>query len=331
MPSDVDFHLPFPSVISPDADVAEAHTIAWLLHHGVLRNQEEARYIQAMRPGDIAGRMYPEARGADLDLAIDHMCLVCLVNDQVDSTTGQRARQAAAICHDVLALLRSDHSSRPTTAFGTAWCEVWDRLSRGMSPQWRDRTISDHVAFFSELLSEQRLSRTFSTVEDYDRRRQVSTGTQIWLDVTERVGRYEVPDRALASEVVQGLLKEANTLVYLPSDVHGVEREELRGETDNMILVIEHTTGRPREDVIAEIQAVVHDAAERFLRLQSEVPGLYARLRLDAAEQAALASHIRAMTHIIRGSYDWARTGTARGDLNGVELAVASGYEDIHH
>jgi hypothetical protein len=37
------------------------------------------------------------------------------------------------------------------------------------------------------------------------------------------------------------------------------------------------------------------------------------------------------MTHIIRGSYDWARTETARGDLNGVALAVASGYEDIHH
>lgn len=54
------------------------------------------------------------------------------------------------------------------------------------------------------------------------------------------------------------------------------------------------------------------------------------RSGLDGAEQAALASHVRAMTHIIRGSYDWARTETARGDLNGVALAVASGYEDIH-
>ncbi|MFE3583285.1 terpene synthase family protein [Streptomyces vinaceus] len=329
MPLDIEFHLPFPSAVSPDGDTAEVHTIAWLLDYGLLRNEAEAQYLKAMRLGEAAARWFPEARGDDLNLACDYNALISMVNDQVDSAAGQRAEQAKAICNDLLDLFRSNHQIEPTTPYGAAWCDLWKRQADGMSPAWQARHLRNTEAFIGSWLDDERIHRTFSSIERYMERRLIAnSGEHAYLSLAERVGHYEVPEQVLASPLIQQLIEEAIKFSLLPNDVYSAEREESRGETDNILLVIEHATGCTRAQAVADVQAMVQDASERFLLLETEVPRLCDTLALIPPERAAVTALIRAARYIGRGCYDWERAGTARYDPRGAALAIATGYAD---
>lgn len=324
MPADIEFDLPFPRKRPPDAAAAEAHTIQWLAGHGLLGSLEQAQYFTAMRIAEGVAFLYPDSVGSDLDLATDAISFIAIVNDQVDSASEQRAESAIEICNDLLALLQHNHPAEPATPVGAVWCDLWPRLAEGMSTAWQDRARHN----FSQLFSSYLAPRIILTEAQYLERRRTTSVLAVALDVTERTGHFELPQPARTSEVIRDLLGEAVNLLALPHDVFAVEREEARGEVDNMVLVMEHATGRPRAQVITEIQAMVREAGERFLVLESRVPKLASSLALRPSDRAALASYVQAMRDLVRGLYDWQRQGTARYDPQAAGDAIASGYED---
>ncbi|MGW3087545.1 terpene synthase family protein [Streptomyces sp. NPDC001108] len=325
MPSDVEFHIPFPSAVSPDAAAADEHLVRWVLAQNLLA-PGQAGYFAAMRLGTCAARVYPGARGEDLHLAADHMALCSLVNDLVGSTGGVRAENAAEVCRDLLALFEHDEPSRPATPVGAAWCGLWQRLRDGMPEAWRRRVRQEHTAVFGAYLGH-RIRRTMPTADQYLRRRYVTTGLPLGLAIAERVEHWHAPEWFLGTPRARALLEEATKLAILPNDVFAVEREENRGEVDNMVLVLE-AAGRTRDEAVAEIRAMVRHAGERFRRLTDRLPAHYDDLGLGPADRTAADTYVRGMRHMFRGNYDWMITGSARYDRGAASLAVASGYED---
>ncbi|CAL9342770.1 terpene synthase family protein [Streptomyces sp. enrichment culture] len=325
MPSNVEFHIPFPSAVSPDAAAADEHLVRWALAQKLLA-PEQARYFAAMRLGTCAAYVYPHARSEDLDLAADHMGLCSLVNDLCDSTDGVRAEEAADVCHDLLALFEQDAPSRPATPVGAAWCGLWQRLRDGMPQAWRKRVLHEHTTVFSAYL-DHRIRRTMPTADQYLQRRYITTGLSLGLAVAERVEHWRAPEWFLETPLARRLLQEATKLAILPNDVFAVEREERRGEVDNMVLVLE-AAGRTRDEAIADIQAMVRLAGDRFRRLADRLPDHYDDLGCSPADRTAADTYVQAMRHMFRGNYDWMTDGSARYDRHATSLAVSSGYED---
>ncbi|KUL23242.1 hypothetical protein ADL12_39895 [Streptomyces regalis] len=276
-----------------------------------------------MRIGTGAAFVFPNSLGTDLDLASDLLAFHGIVNDQVHSASEQRAAHAAAICNDLLALLQHDSPAEPATPYGAAWCDLWLRLADGMPTEWQDRARHHHSQLFSAYLA----PRIILTQAQYLDRRFITSGLAVWLDVAERTSHFELPEPVRASALIRDLCDEAVKLLILPHDVFSVEREEARGEVDNMVLVMEHATGKPRAQVITEIQAMVRDAGKRFLLLESRIPELGTTLALGPSDLAAMDSYVKAMRDCVRGLYDWQK-GTARYDLQAAGDAIASGYED---
>ncbi|MFF3788058.1 terpene synthase family protein [Streptomyces sp. NPDC001933] len=191
---------------------------------------------------------------------------------------------------------------------------------------WRKRIRHDHTVIFIAYL-DHRIRRTMPTADQYLQRRRITTGLPLALAVAERVERWRAPEWFLDTPHARALLEEATKLAILPNDVFAVEREEIRGEVDNMVLVLE-AAGRTRDEAIADIQAMVRHASERFLQLTDRLPAHYDDLGLSPADRASANTYVQAMRHILRGTFDWMADGTTRYDRQATFLAVSSGYED---
>jgi pentalenene synthase/avermitilol synthase len=323
MPADIDFDLPFPPMSPPKAAVInEVPTVQWLTRYGLLHNSAQVRHFTAIGAGAWAAYCYPDSVGADLNIVADVAAFITIVNDRIDSVSERRAEHGIEICNDLLALLQHERPTEPASPLGDAWCDLWQRTADGSSALWRDR----FRCHFSQVFSGYLATDTTLTKTQYLARRRATFGTAVCLDLAERSGHFELSEPVRASSVITRLLEETSNLRVLTHDVRALEWEEARGKVDNIVLVMEHSTGRSRAQVIADIQEMVRDAGRAFLLLESRLPELSSALSLNPADRAALASFIKAARDLIRGEYDWHRQATARYDpLAGT--GIASGYE----
>jgi hypothetical protein len=265
----------------------------------------------------------PNSVGADREIAADLAGFTSIVNDQVDSLSPQRVAYSTEICTDVLALLRSDQPTDPATPYGEAWCDLWYRMAEGMSSAWRARFRLD----FSQLFIAYLAPDTRLTVERYLELRQSTFCTAVVLHLAERGSGFELPPPARTEPLIKSLVAETNNLRVLTHDVYALDYEEPRGKVENIVLILEHTTGRSRAQVIADVQDMVRASGERFLQFESRIPALAATLGFGSADRAALTSYIQAMRDLVRGEYDWHKQVTSRYDLRAAAAAIASGYE----
>ncbi|MEU4806177.1 hypothetical protein [Actinosynnema sp. NPDC023587] len=327
MPHDVEFDIPFPRTPPADPTDTEADLAAWLLDLGLLRTPAEAEYFAGMRVGEYSALLFPRGTGADLALVAQVIGIMTVVNDQVDHVTGQRTGRGLAMCDDLVTLMRQEHPRSPRTPAGVAWCRIWPRLAWGMSPGWRDRTRRDSARFYDAY----RQPDFRRTVAQYVERREITSALAVQLGLAERSGHFEVPESAREADLVTALYRDTVKIMMFPNDVFSLEREEARHEVDNLVLVMEHGTGRPRGEVIAEIQDLVREAGEHFVRLEARVPDLAAALRLDTSEFDALNRYVRAMRDIAIGLHAYHTGHTTRFDPRAAAHARTSGYEEVRH
>jgi pentalenene synthase len=125
------------------------------------------------------------------------------------------------------------------------------------------------------------------------------------LDMAERVGHYECPQRLLDSRPMQELRRIATEIVILDNDIVSVEKEEARGDL-NLVLLHERETGMTRDLTIKAIADMVRMRSERFLSVEEQLPRLYGELNLDMDEQEAAERYSTdALQSLMRGAYDW--------------------------
>ncbi|HKS48359.1 MAG TPA: terpene synthase family protein [Amycolatopsis sp.] len=311
MPIEVDFHLPFPAPRPERAEVERAgqRAVRWAHDHGLLQPTDSALgYYVGMMLADVAAGFCPDASGADLELMTDVIVWTAVCDDFFDGPAGDDLEQATSIVDELIAV--TEHPPITPTDGGVlvnATADLWTRLIEPMSDRWRERARQSWQRFLRSFLAEviARRSRVVPTLDDYLALRRESMAMYLYLDATERVNRYEVPSSILASEEIRRLgLLEIDIIAFC-NDVHSVEHEEARGDTHNLVLVLEHEGRGTREAVIEEICRLVHDKSEQFLSIAAEIPALCRRVGATANEQAITQRYVTAMTHQIRVTHDW--------------------------
>ncbi|KQV19261.1 MULTISPECIES: hypothetical protein [unclassified Kitasatospora] len=315
MPTDVDFHLPFtaPKPVPDAVEQAQRRGVDWAVQHGLLRPTDAAvGYFLAMRLADVAAGFCPKAGGPDLDLMTDVITWTAVCDDFFDGPAGDDPAFAAAV---VAALTAVTGAKGPVTASAPAGAEglaaatadLWARLHAPMTEQWRDRAGRSWARFLRSFLAEAdaRRARTVPDLAGYLALRRETMAMYVYLDAAERTGRYEVPERVLADPTLRRLSELQIDILAHCNDVHSVEHEEARGDTHNLVLVLEAGSRRPRGEVIEEIRRRVGGLTEEFLHNAAGIPGLLVRLSCDPYERMSTDRYIRAMTHQLRVTYDW--------------------------
>ncbi|MFE9331611.1 pentalenene synthase [Streptomyces sp. NPDC006925] len=324
MPQDIDIRIPLPGRQSPDHARAEAEQLAWPRSLGLIKSDMAAERHLRGSYADLASRFYPHATGTDLDLGVDLMSWFFLFDDLFDGPRGEDPEKAGQLTGAVAAALDGPlPEEAPPIAHGFA--DVWRRTREGMTPAWCARSARHWRNYFDGYVDEAASrfwNRPCDSAAQYLGMRRHTIGVQPTVDLAERAGRFEVPHRVFDSTLLSAMLQVAVDVNLMLNDIASLEKEEARGEQNNLVLILHREHGWSRSRSIAHLQDEVHARLEQFLLLESCLPRLGEIYRLDPDEREALERYrTDAIRPVIRGSYDWHRS-SGRYDA---EFALAAG------
>ncbi|MFF1511201.1 hypothetical protein [Streptomyces sp. NPDC058326] len=313
MPIDVDFPLPFAAgtPLPHAVEHARRRGVEWATEHRLIPPTEAATgYFLDMRLADVATGFCPEAEGPDLDVMTDVITWTAVCDDFFDGPAGDDLEYAAAAVSTLTSVTGTAAPDRVPPGIeplAGATADLWARMCAPMSPEWQARAGHNWRRFLRSFLTEAdaRRARTVPDLAGYLALRRETMAMYVYLDATERAGRYEVPERVLNDPVPLLLSTLQIDILAHCNDVHSIEHEEARGDTHNLVLVLEQESRRPRDEVIEEIRGRVRELVVRFRRTAERVPELCDRLSCDPVERDATHRHLAALTRQLRVTYDW--------------------------
>ncbi|MFJ8228494.1 pentalenene synthase [Streptomyces sp. NPDC094448] len=307
MPRGIELHIPFPSRISPDADRAGERHLIWPRSHGLLNDEQAVRKHEEARYAELAARFYPDATGADLDLGVDLMSWFFVFDDLFDGPEGEDPAAAQALVDSTMEALRLPVRSSDAPVV-RAFSDLWRRSREGMSAQWRRRAAEHWRAYLQGYVTEaaHRQRGVMPTVEEHLRLRRETIGVHPTVDLAERIGRFEVPGRIHTAPWATEMRAIAAEVDTIHNDLCSVEKEEARGEMHNLLLILERRGHRTRAEGVEEMRRMIRSRTERFLVLESRLPGLCDSSRLTEAERVPVFRFTDALRAVMRGDYDWA-------------------------
>ncbi|MFF9978697.1 terpene synthase family protein [Streptomyces erythrochromogenes] len=336
MPQDVEFHLPFPVSCSPDLEGARRRNLAWVRQVGLVGEGRSAEWYASWDMPRLAALGFPYAQGGMLDLCADAMALFFVFDDQFDGPLGRAPARAAAVCQKMIDILHGAPLGRDTDA-GTgadacavAFADIWARSTDGAHPGWVARVAHEWEYYFAAQAHEAigRLRGTPADMETYLHVRRGIAGTDLPLSLGERAAAVTVPAAAFHSPQLRIMRQAAIDVTLMCNDVYSLEKEEARGDMDNLVLVAEHARRCTREEAVAEAGAEVRRRVVRFQELALQVPGLCALLGLTARETVAVDGYVELMALWMSGYHAW-QTRTHRYiDAPRVVPATGPGYFD---
>lgn len=311
MQKDIEFHMPFPSRRSPDGERARAEHLTWPRTLGLISTETAAQRHSKGGYADLATYFYPSATGRDLDLGVDLMSWFFLFDDLFDGPRGDDPREAKKLVDAVAAALDGPLAGgAPPIAHGFA--DVWRRTCEGMSRPWCVRTAWHWRNYFFGYVDEasSRYCKTpYDSADQYLAMRRQTIGVLPTVNLAERTGHYEVPQRAYDSAVLSAMLQIAIDVNVIFNDIASLEKELARGEQNNMVLILMREHGWTKGRSIAHMQDGIRTRLEQFLLLEACLPKVYDALALSPTERESVEKYrFDGVRAVIRGSYDWHRT-----------------------
>jgi hypothetical protein len=308
MPQDIEFNVPFQVRVNPDEEAARDRNLAWARIHGLVDDEESARRYLSWDIAGLMARWVPAAGPPELDLTIDAVIVATVLDDQVD--VGTSPDLVERICSPLFDVMhRGANSAALRVPLVTAFTDVWRRLIDGMPEGWKERTREGWARYFNAYAEESRYRAKVGPpmrAEHFALRRK-SGFVSPMLDLTERALACPLPERVRATPELDAFLTITADVVDTLNDVHSLEKEELRGDCHNLVLVVEHERGCSRREALCEVRDEIHSWLNQFVMLASEFPQLYESLRLTTNERSRTDRMVAGMQHAMSGYYDWSR------------------------
>lgn len=328
MPQDVEFVLPFPLRISTDLDRARDHSLQWVQRLGLVAGGESLVWFSMWDMPKLAALGFPYATGEELDLCADAMAFFFVFDDQFDGPLGRHPDRVANICQGFIDIV---HGARPGRSAGPllrAFTDVWDRCQDGAPPRWRARAACEWEYYFAAHAHESinRNRGTPAGMREYLQVRRGVAATDLPISLGERAATIDISPAVFHSPQLRIMRQTAIDITLMCNDVYSLEKEEARGDMDNLILVIEHEHNLPRAKAVARAQRKIAQRCSRFQRLRDQLPHVCAQLQLTAQQRAIVDQYIEVMATWIRGYHEW-ETQTLRY-VQAVDVlpATAPGY-----
>jgi pentalenene synthase len=324
MPQDIDFYMPLPSRHSPDFERARADHLDWPRRLSLITTESAAQRHATGNYAELAALFYPQASGKDLDLGVDLMSWFFLFDDLFDGPRGQDPAAAQELTDAVAAALDGPlPDCSPPIAHGFA--DVWRRSRQGMSPDWEARSMRNWRNYFSgyvEEASSRYHDLPIDSSGEYMALRRRTIGVLPTVDLAERTQHCEVPQRVYDSPLITVMLLIAIDINLMFNDIASLEKEEARGEQNNLVFILMREHGWTRDQSFAHMQDEIRARLEQFTTLEGCLPELFSSYNLSFAEQQAIERYrTDAVRSVIRGSYDWHRASGRYGK----EFARAAG------
>ncbi|MFD0883322.1 hypothetical protein ACFQ08_01950 [Streptosporangium algeriense] len=316
----IDLDLPFPSRISPYLDQVRAAHTSWVQAMGVVTPGAATDEHLAHQTCEMVALIFPQydlpgvqliadATGGPLMKMNDHFTAVTHSVEQVN-----RARDRYL---SVMTVPPGRPPADPDSPgdmdldpVARAWLDVWARQSYARSPAWQERVRANWIDWIDANVEEAEHNRNGHVLDkaDYFRLRRRTIGTEVWYDLREAAGRFELPARVRDSGPIRAMHEASSDVMWLINEIFSLERDEADGVLHNLVFILQHQQALSRAQAIAEVKALIGDRVSRFQHHATELPALHDDLSLTATEAHALTCFVDGMQSLIRGNYDMSRT-----------------------
>lgn len=320
-------HCPFHSSINPWVQEAHAHTLDWAKQYRLVRKEEALHRFETSRFTWLAARAYPTAGRVELEAINDWLTWLFLFDDQFDEgVIGGPAQHLEPLLESYVAFL-----ARPVTAPGlspaaAALVDLCQRTRSQMPDTWWAR-FAHHFSLYLRTYpwSVGNTARgTAPALVEYLERRRHSGGMYPAIDLIELVLHRELPRGLLEGSHLPLLSRITNDVVCWSNDIFSLEKENARGDVNNLVLVVEREERIPLQQAVDQVGAMVSAAVELFLRVERTLPACPADLERDVQH------YLRMLRGWMRGNLDWSiETGRYAQVERSAPGCVASYIEPI--
>ncbi|MCQ9130330.1 terpene synthase family protein [Streptomyces hilarionis] len=313
MPQDIDFDLPPVAAVSPDLDGARRHNLDWVRRFGLVGDERSQAWYTSWDMPRLAALGFPHARGAALDLCADAMGFFFVFDDQFDGPLGRDPAETARVCQRLIDVAHGAPPPAGADPCTAAFADIRARTADGAHPAWIARTAHEWEYYFAAHAHEAagRLRGTPADLDSYLQVRRGIAATDLPLSLGERAAGIAVPAAAFHSPQLRIMRRAAIDVTLMCNDVYSLEKEEARGDVDNVVLVLERSRRLTRSAALAAARTEVDALVARFGTLAAQVPAVCAQLALPSGQRAAVEGYVRLMTDWMSGYHAW-QTGTQR-------------------
>ncbi|WP_424187754.1 terpene synthase family protein [Actinokineospora sp. G85] len=292
--------LPFRAGLNPHTDACGRRLDEWARRTGA---SAAVSAWAGYRLGPLAGRLFPTASPAVLDLTGRYLTWLCVYDDHFDpGSQGDRLPYASAVARDVVNMLRGAPPP-PDEQLVVALLRYWrDDVVGVASPEWWRRCVVDLAQVARGITDEVGARARGGTpdVEAYLAHRRRSMGITVLTNLMELAEHLEVPDDLRVRYRFQDLRSAVLDMASVGNDLISLRKEVRAGESHNLVLLMCRTRGC---DVV-EGEKIVRDWLARmvvdYLALKGEL-----RLSLPAAEAEVVTRYAGGLETMLRGMVDW--------------------------
>jgi pentalenene synthase/avermitilol synthase len=313
VPQDIPFDLPFPVAVSTDLEGARRRNLQWVRRLGLVGEGRSLEWYTWWDMPRLAAFGFPYARGPALDLCTDAMAFFFVFDDQFDGPLGQNPARAAAVCRQLIDIVHGGTPAPGADACTVAFADIWARSTDGAHPGWVARTAHEWEYYFAAQAHEAvgRLRGTPGDMETYLQVRRGTAGTALPLSLAERAAGINVPATALHSPQLRIMRDIAVDVTMMCNDVYSLEKEEARGDMDNLVLVLEHVRRCARDEAVTAARQEVERRCARYQELAQQVPAMCTQLGLTVLEHTVVDDYLQIMGAWMSGYHAW-QTQTRR-------------------
>ncbi|KAH9922479.1 isoprenoid synthase domain-containing protein [Fomitopsis serialis] len=193
------------------------------------------------------------------------------------------------------------HSSRPTSRVGKMTKDYWQRLIQTASPGAQQRFIETFDMFF-QAITEQARDRANGVIPDLESyiaiRRDTSGCKPCWA-LIEYANNLDLSWEVMDHPIIRGLGEAANDLVTWSNDIFSFNVEQSKGDTHNMIIVVQKQQGLDLQSAVDFVGDLCKHSIDRFHFLRENLPSW------DPETDQQVAVYVDGLADWITGSLKW--------------------------
>lgn len=316
-----EFLMPYPRRSHPDRFAVFERNLQWGRKLGLLPDDSAETLFSFSGVAEFGTYFCPEPAD-DIDLVINCMTYFFIFDDFFDTPAGQPADAAVAAALEMADLLgRGVPPDRCGSArIVAAFADVWTRMASGRSEVWRRRAAASWLEYLYANITEEadRRSGEELSVTRYLQARRGSIGVVPTLHLLEAAGGFEVPPLAWHSSLLGAMRMDATEHMIFTNDVMGLEKDEARGET-NLVHVVMKEHGCSREAAVDHVTALADDRVRDFIVLHDTTAEFCYRLGLSGSDRSAVLRHADSVRDMIGGNF-YTHCDIGRYSIKGVAL-----------
>jgi hypothetical protein len=306
MSQELELDISFTGGYNPDVVGLRKRTLDWFRSCGFLQSDQAFERYQAQRLDDLGARWYPTAVGEHFDVSVTAVMFGTFLDDQIDSKIANQPDVVKLVIDDLLAIIQLDTAEKatPKSLLTKTFAKLWTRIINGMSPAWCKRHAESWRKYFLAHLeeTENRHHHARFSLDQY-----LLTRRESGIDLLEVALQTEIPPEVLQHPQLAEMTDIVCDIIDVANDIQSLEKEELRGDIHNLIMVLQYDKGYTRGDALTTARKMIRDWSARFSILSDKIPALSQALNLSDQATLELKQYAAGLGTLMQGYYDWGK------------------------